>query len=219
MDDYSNGAAYFYDNKIEIYAPNLDFELRGTHNWLRNVVTHEFTHIVQIQTSMKFGRRVPSMYFQWLGYESERRPDVLYGYPNVIVSYPISGFVVPAWFAEGVAQFNRPELRYDFWDTHRDMILRSYALDGKMLTWEQMGVFGKTSLGNESSYNAGFAFVSYLGRTYGENVLQEISRNLAKLPTLTIDAAIAQAVGKDGAEVYNEWRDQVEKDYAARVAP
>ncbi len=101
-DDIANGAAYFYDNKIEIYASNMDFELRGTHNWLRNVVTHEFTHIVQIQTSMKMGRTVPSIYFQWLNYEDERRPDVLYGYPNTVVSYPISGFSVPAWFAEGV---------------------------------------------------------------------------------------------------------------------
>ena len=48
------------------------------------------------------------------------------------------------------------------------MILRSYALDGNMLSWDDMGVFGKTSLGNESSYNAGFALVDYIARTYGE---------------------------------------------------
>lgn len=218
-DDISNGAAYFYDNKIEIYAPSMDFDLRGTHNWLRNVVTHEFTHIVQIQTAMKFGRGVPGIYFQWLGYESERRPDVLYGFPNVIVSYPFSGFVVPVWFAEGVAQYNRTDLRYDFWDSHRDMILRSYALDGNMLTWEQMGVFGKTSLGNESSYNAGFAFVSYVAKKYGEEKLLDISRNLGRFSATTIDGAIKDAVGKDGGEVYAEWRAQVEKEYAERVAP
>ena len=218
-DDISNGAAYFYDNKIVLYAPSMDFELRGTHNWLRNVVTHEFTHIVQIQTSMKFGRRIPAFYFQWLGYEAERRPDVLYGYPNVIVSYPLSGFVVPAWFAEGVAQFNRPELRYDFWDSHRDMILRSYALDGNMLSWDQMAVFGKTSLGNESSYNAGFAFVSYIAAKYGEEALNGISRNLASLPQVSIGSAIEGAVGKSGEDLYNEWRDEMRTEYAARVAP
>lgn len=218
-DDISNGAAYFYDNKIELYAPSMDFDFRGTHNWLRNVVTHEFTHIIQIQTSMKFGRRVPSIYLQWLGYESERRPDVLYGYPNVIMSYPLSGFVVPAWFAEGVAQFNRKELRYDFWDSHRDMILRSYALSGTMLSWQEMGVFGKNSLGNESSYNAGFAFVSYIARTYGDEKLNEISRNLASLSRLTIDGAIERALGKDGEQVYNEWRQQLQQEYMARVAP
>jgi hypothetical protein len=217
-DDISNGAAYFFDNKIELYAPSMDFEFRGTHNWLRNVVTHEFTHIVQIQTSMKFGRRVPAIYLQWLGYESERRPDVLYGYPNVIVSYPFSGFVVPAWFAEGVAQYNRSDLRYDFWDSHRDMILRSYALDGNMLSWEEMGVFGKTSLGNESSYNSGFAFVSYIARKYGENALAEISRNLSTLSEVDIDGAIRRAVGKRGKDVYEEWRAEVRKDYGERVA-
>ena len=218
-DDISNGAAYFYDNKIDIFAPSMDFELRGTHNWLRNVITHEFTHIVQIQTSMKFGRRMPALYLQWLNYEAERRVDVLYGYPNVVASYPLSGFVVPAWFAEGVAQYNHPDLAYDLWDTHRDMILRSYALDGNMLTWEQMGVFGKTSLGNESSYNSGFAFVGYIAHNYGVDKLREISRNLASLTEMTIDGAIERAVGKSGRQIYDEWQAAVRQDYATRVAP
>ena len=34
-DDESNGAAFYYDNKVEIWAPALDFLLRGSHNWLR----------------------------------------------------------------------------------------------------------------------------------------------------------------------------------------
>ena len=217
-DDISNGAAYFYNNKIEIYAPSMDFDFRGTHNWLRNVVTHELTHIVQIQTTMKFGRTMPAFYFQWLGYESVRRPDVLYGYPNIIVSTPYSGFVVPAWFAEGVAQYNRKELRYDFWDSHRDMILRSYVLDDNMLSWDEMSVFGKTSLGNESSYNAGFAFVHYLAQRYGEEKLGEISRNLSSFSETTVDGAIERAVGKDGREVYEEWKEELRRDYTARVA-
>ena len=217
-DDYANGAAYFFDNKIEIWTSSLDFDLRGTHNWLRNVVTHEFTHIVQIQTTLKFGRRVPAVYMQWFQYENERRPDVLYGFPNAIVSYPISGFVVPSWFAEGVAQYNRKELGYDSWDSHRDMILRMYALDGNMLTWNEMSVFGKTSLGNESSYNAGFAFVRYIGEVYGDDKLREISRNLSPLTAVTIDGAIEKALGKNGPRVYDEWKEYLKSDYAQRVA-
>ena len=217
-DDYSNGAAYFYDNKVEIWASALDFDLRGTHDWLRNVITHEFTHIIQMQTAMKFGRRMPAFYLQWLGYESERRTDVLYGYPNILVSYPVSGFNVPSWFAEGVAQYNRPQLSYDFWDTHRDMILRMYALDDNMLTWNEMSVFGKTSLGNESSYNAGFAFVYYLGRTYGDEKLREISDDLSSLTEVTIDGAIEKALGKSGREIYDEWRSSLRADYASRTA-
>lgn len=219
FDDYSNGAAYFYDNKIEIWAPALDFDLRGTHNWLRNVITHEFTHIVQIQTSMKFGRRFPGFYLQWLNYEEERRQDVLYGYPNTIVSYPISGFVIPSWFAEGVAQYNRPELSYDFWDSHRDMILRSYVLDSNMLSWSEMSVFGKTSLGNESSYNAGFALTRYISEKYGRDAIPNIAKNLSRLNMVTIDQAIERSIGKDGKALYNEWKSHITDDYKRRIAP
>lgn len=219
FDDYSNGAAYFYDNKIELWAPALDFDLRGTHNWLRNVITHEFTHIVQIQTSMKFGRHVPGFYVQWLNYEDERRQDVLYGYPNTIVSYPFSGFVVPSWFAEGVAQYNRPEISYDSWDSHRDMILRMYALDDKMLSWNEMSVFGKTSLGNESAYNAGFALVKYISETYGADAIPRIAKNLSRLNAVTIDQAIDRAIGKSGIELYREWQRTITDHYRKRVAP
>jgi Tol biopolymer transport system component len=216
-DDYSNGAAYFLDNKIELWAPALDFELRGTHNWLRNVVTHEFTHIVQIQTSLKFSRRIPAIYLQVLTYENERRPDVLYGYPNVIASYPYSSFVVPAWFAEGTAQYNRPQFGYDSWDTHRDMIMRMYALEGKMLSWNEMAVFGKTSLGNESSYNAGFAFATYLGQRYGDKKILEISNNLQRLDAVSIDGAIERALGKPAREIYNEWQNILVRSYRERT--
>ena len=216
-DDYSNGAAYFLDNKIEFWAPALDFELRGTHNWLRNVVTHEFTHIIQIQSSLKFSRRIPAIYLQVLSYESERRPDVLYGYPNVIVSYPYSSFVVPAWFAEGTAQYNRPQFGYDSWDTHRDMILRMHALEEKMLSWNEMAVFGKTSLGNESSYNAGFAFATYLGQKYGDRTILEISHNLRRLDAFSIDGAIERALGKPAREIYDEWHDLLVRSYRERT--
>ncbi|HWP82087.1 MAG TPA: biopolymer transporter Tol [Bacteroidota bacterium] len=212
-DDYSNGAAYFYDNRIEIWAPALDFELRGTHPWLLNVVTHEFAHIVQIQTAMKMGRRVPAIYFQWLGYEAERRPDVLYGFPNIIVSYPLSGFLVPSWFAEGVAQYNHPDLKHDYWDSHRDMILRSAILDDVVLSWEEMAVFGKTSLGNEQSYNAGFSIVKFIAERYGVEKLTEISKRLSKLPRVTIDGAVEEVLGKSGEELYKEWKEERYRHY------
>jgi Tol biopolymer transport system component len=218
-DDFSNGATYFFNNKIEIWASALDFDLRGTHNWLRNVVTHEFTHLIQIQSSLKFGRIVPAFYFQWLQYESERRTDVLYGYPNGIVSYPVSGFTVPMWFAEGVAQYNRKEFGYESWDAHRDMILRMYILDSCALDWNEMGVFGKTSLGNESVYNAGYALVRYIAATYGEDKLREISRSLSSITAFTIDAAIEKVLGKKGKDLYAEWIAFLSSDYNRRIEP
>lgn len=218
IDDYSNGATYFFDNKIEIWTSALDFDLRGSHNWLRNVISHEFTHMVQIQSSMKLTRSIPAVFLQVLNYEDERRPDILYGYPNFIASYPLSFVNMPAWFAEGTAQYMRKEFNYDQWDTHRDMILREYALNGNMLTWNEMGEFGKTSLGNESVYNAGFALTRYISQQYGEEKLKEITRALGKMTNFTIDAAFKDVLGKDGDEIYNEWKDYVTADYKKRSA-
>ena len=103
-DDYANGAAYFYDNKIEIWISPIDFTLRGTEHWLSDVITHEFAHIVSIQKTFKFSRTVPAVYFQDMRYEKEKRDDVLYGFPDRIISFPISGFAIPLWLAEGMAQ-------------------------------------------------------------------------------------------------------------------
>jgi len=216
-DDYSNGMTFFYDNRIEIWASALNFELRGEHNWLRDVVTHEFTHMIQMQVAMKFGRRVPAVYFQWLGYEKESRPDILYGFPNIIVSYPIAGINVPAWFAEGTAQFNHPNLNYDYWDTHRDMILRMQVIDDKLLTWEQLNSFGKTSLGNESVYNSGFSLVEFIAKNYGAEKLEEISRNLKAPFHLTIDQAIRKSLGIDGKEFYNLWKSHLKEKYRRQI--
>lgn len=216
IDDYSNGATYFFDNKIEIWTSALDFDLRGTHNWLRNVISHEFTHMVQIQSAMKTTRSIPAVFLQVLSYEDKRRPDILYGFPNFVLSYPLATVNVPAWFAEGTAQYMRTEFNYDNWDSHRDMILRSYALEDKMLTWNEMGVFGKTSLGNESVYNSGFALTRYIAQKYGEDKLRDITKSLGSFGNFTIDAAMRSVIGVDGDEVYNEWSNFLKEDYRRR---
>lgn len=219
ISDYSNGAAYFFNNKIEIWASPLDFELRGTHNWLRNVISHEFTHIVQIQSAMKFSRSFPALSFQWLGYERERRTDVLYGYPNVLISYPFPGVTVAPWMAEGTAQYMRREFGYEDWDSHRDMILRSYVLSDSMLTWADMSAFGKTSLGNESVYNSGYNLIRYIAKTYGEQKIAEITKALSSPFVFSVDAAFEKTLEKSGRELYAEWAAQLKEEYSARIAP
>ncbi|MFV1979779.1 MAG: TolB family protein, partial [Rhodothermia bacterium] len=213
-EDYSNGAAYFFDNKIDIWAPSLASPLRGENAWLRNVITHEFTHIVQVQKTMKGSRKWPFKYVQWLAYEEVRRPDVLYGYPDVIVSYPVPILNNPAWFAEGTAQFQRSDLNYDTWDTHRDMLLRARFLNGEDLSISQMGdLRSKTSLERELVYNQGFAFTTYLANEYGEESLREISEKLGNWLNWTIESAMKDALGEPGKDVFDRWASQVHEAY------
>ncbi|MFQ6616028.1 MAG: hypothetical protein ACE5HZ_04580 [Fidelibacterota bacterium] len=212
-DDYSNGITYFYENKIEIWVSPLDLELRGSHRWLQNVITHEFVHIVSIQKAMKFPRRVPAGYLQWIGYEEEKREDVLYGYPNTLVSYPVPGSVVPPWLAEGIAQYMYRGATYDFWDTHRDMILRDQVIHGELLTLPEMSTFGKSGIGNESVYNSGFALVRYIVFKYGEQALVELVSRLSSPLVVSVDSAIRSVLGISSRQLYGDFRATLEERY------
>lgn len=213
--DYSNGAAFFFDDKIEIWVPALDTPLRGTHNWLRNVITHEFTHIVQLQASMKRTKTIPAIYFQWLSYEGVRRPDVLYGFPNGIATLPFATVGIPAWFAEGTAQYQRSGLTYDYWDSHRDMLLRSRIMNDTYLDFTNMGIFSsKTSIERETNYNQGFAFVIYLVSRFGENVVADISTAAAESGKTNFSKVIEAATGISGEELFDDWIKDRKEFYA-----
>jgi hypothetical protein len=86
-----------------------------------------------------------------------------------------------------------------------------------MLTWNQMGVFSKTSLGNESVYNSGFALTRYIAQTYGEDKLRKITHKLGSLTNFTIDAAFKDVLNKDGNEIYDEWSYYVKNNYKERI--
>ena len=218
-DDYSNGAAYYYDNKIVIWASPLNFELRGSHRWLQNVITHEYAHIVSLQKSMKFGTTIPGAYLQFMGYEKEKRKDVLYGYPKTLVSYPVPGTVVPPWLAEGVAQFMYDDADWDHWDTHRDMILRDRTLNNRLLTFDEMNTFGKKGIGNESTYNAGFALTRFISYKYGSSVLKDIMKELSNPFQFSIDDAIYNVLDISGYDVYNDFISTIKDRYNKITKP
>ena len=213
VDDISNGAAYFYDNKIIIWTSPLEFELRGSHRWLQNVITHEFAHIVSIQKSKKFGNSIPASYLQFIGYEKEKRPDVLYGYPNTLISYSYPGSMVPPWLAEGIAQFMYPGADWDNWDSSRDMLLRDQVLNDRLLTWNEINVFGKSGFGNEMVYNIGFALSKYIASKYGSEVFEKILLSLSQPFAISIDKSIEKNLGISGQELYNQFSNTLKKRY------
>lgn len=217
-EDYSNGAAFFFDDKIEIWLPALDTPLRGTHSWLENVITHEFTHIVQLGASMKRSQRYPAIYLQWLSYEDVRRPDVLYGFPKGIVTHPFATVGIPAWFAEGTAQYQRSGMDFDYWDSHRDMIMRTLILNNTYLDFTNMGIFtSKTSLERETIYNQGFGFTIYLVSRFGEDIIADISHAAAESSRNNFSKIIENATGFNGELLFNNWIEERQNYYSEIV--
>ncbi len=216
-DDYANGAAYYYNNKMLIWCTALDFDLRGTTNWLRNVITHEYTHIIQLGAARKAPRPMPAFYLQWLDYEEEKRPDVLYGYPNILTSYPFAMTTIPMWFAEGTAQSTTPDINYDYWDSHRDMQLRMRTLNDSVLTINDMEVFGKTSISNEGVYNHGYGLVQYMIREYGAQSMADLTHEMKKLNRITFSSACKSVLGISDRQLHADWVADMEERYTSQT--
>ncbi|MFA6108411.1 MAG: hypothetical protein WDA75_06550, partial [Candidatus Latescibacterota bacterium] len=220
-DDYANGAAFYYQDAIEIWTTALehDFELRGTSDWLQNVITHEFTHIISLGAARKAPQRMPAAYLQYFGYQREKnRPDILTGYPDVIASYPVMMTVVPMWFAEGVAQYMAPGAHHDRWDSHRDMILRVGVEQGTALSFNEMGVFDKCGFGNEYVYDHGYGLVLYIAKVYGDAKLAELTRAAASWRGLAFDRAVEQVLGIGVDRLYADWVAAMKQEDQARLA-
>jgi len=219
-EDESNGSTYYYLNRIDITATPYDFWFRGSSSWLADVIAHEFTHMVSMQSSFKYPRRIPSFYLQALNFEKEKRPDVIYGYPNLQVSVPVPGELIPNWFAEGMAQYQSAGARHDIWDSHRDMLLRTSFVSERLLTLDEMGVFGKTSRGSEMVYNQGFSLLRFIVRRFGEDKMRELASAFASIRTWGFGGACKRVLGVSDTELYRMWKEDLATAYypvAAKV--
>ena len=85
-----------------------------------NDITFDSFRVTTRRHSKKFEKTSIDMnielgsYIQKFDYETEKREDVLYGYPNEIISYPVMPSVaIPMWFAEGTAQYMYDEIYFD----------------------------------------------------------------------------------------------------------
>ena len=59
------------------------------------------------------------------------------------------------------------------------MILRDAVVNNNFYDYHEMNLFGKRGIGNELVYNQGFAFINFIVSEYGENILKDITDELA----------------------------------------
>ena len=225
IDDANRSAYYPGTNTIDFWATGLthDFELRGAKtDWVRNIFTHEFTHLISTQLARKASSRIQGVYLQTFFYQEEnRREDVsVTGIPNVIGSVLLPSEILPPWFTEGTAQYMAQGAQHDTWDSHRDMILRQAILNDRLLTYEQMSVFGaKSGLGFEQVYDHGYALTLYIVNRFGENTLGRLYKAMSRKWRYDFDGATREGLGIPGRELYADWKASLQERYAVQMKP
>ncbi|NLP03665.1 MAG: hypothetical protein GX089_14320 [Fibrobacter sp.] len=207
--DVSNGWAFANSNTITIWAIDFDFNMRGSHNWINDVVTHEYAHVVSIWSSLKFPSQIIDFRLGFFSHPNEKgRVEAFHSIPNEIL---------PAWFVEGIAQYESSRHGSDTWDSHRDMILRTLTLSDKILSWEHMQVFTGRSDDYEKAYNHGFSLVKYISETYGYEKVVSLLRESSKAARFNFDRSIKEVLGISSKKLYREWKNSLVVRYKGQI--
>ena len=214
---FSGGWALALQNTIGIYVNEFDWNMRGSSNWLENVVIHEYSHVVSIATSFKMPHWMP--YFQIGKFSHPNEKNTA----EIMTILPSE--ILPPWFFEGIAQFDsysahfdNPDLDGERWDSHRDMILRTLALSDSLLSWDRMSVFTGRGDDFEKVYNHGFSLIRYIAYTYGEDKIAAILRESSRFGRLVFDNSIRAVLGISGRQLYEDWKQHLKRQYALQVA-
>jgi hypothetical protein len=193
--DFSNGSATPYPtNRIVIYAnpPVNESALRYTNDWGQLGVTHELTHIFQLDRTRgiwKLGQ-----------YVFGRAPTL---FPN---------FYSPLWLTEGLAVYFESRLagagRIEGAE-HR-MIARAAASDHRFPGLGSVSAaYGRFPFG-ETAYAYGSLFVDYVAKSRGEDKVRAyVDKASAQLIPYLIDIPARQAFGVSFSRAYRLWRDSL----------
>lgn len=193
-DVLGNGWANYYSNTMAIWATSLDFELRGSHDWIKNVVTHELTHIITLNKARK---KWPFQFALLSVSRFDSNPDITF-------QFPLYHLNTPRGWTEGIAQYGAHKFGYDAWDSHRDMLLRMAVLEDDLLSWEEMGTvldrMGKFY--GEFVYNQGYAMMVYIHDQYGAEKVDELTHQVG---SMSFDPAIRRVLGVSADQFYADW--------------
>ena len=206
---YSNGSAVPSENAVNLWLTNWDFKIRSSHGWISDVITHEFSHLVSIESGSKLFPNLYGFQFSYTDYYNERTRS------DFVTMIPFT--LQPLWFAEGTAQYESSRMGFDSWDTHRDMLLRTAALNDSLMTLPYMHDFSDNSLfGELGPYTQGFSLVLYIAKHYGDEAIPNIWKELGRPYRATLNGAIQKVLGISEDELYEAWKKEITEHYKAQ---
>jgi outer membrane protein OmpA-like peptidoglycan-associated protein len=175
---------------IVVSARHSDYlwRLRGHHDWLRNVMYHEFAHVVSLKADQvfaeeSFGVVVSASWNSGKNIKPAGAPDN---------APPLSGANVSAgaffgtgdpWFwVEGGAEYYTDVAGINTWTANRDMRMRMDILEGTALNFDDMADYQGSNGGFDGNrhYLSGYSFALYLEERFGEGVYQSFALKRAE---------------------------------------
>jgi len=167
-------------------------------NWLRAIIFHEYTHIVQLDQAHGLPKRFRYLFGRVV-------------LPNVWQ---------PLWLLEGLATFEEGEAgttdRYD--GSFSEMLLRTAILEDRFKSIDQAHLPDSWPAGM-TPYYYGAAFHRFLRDRYGEEKIAEWShRYSARLIPFFIESNAEDVLGRSLGGLWREWEISLQEKYRREAA-
>jgi len=199
--DIANGIATVFPEKyiiIFVVPPESESFIGNFDNWLRTVLIHEYTHILQLDMVSGIPKIIRSIF---------GRAPLPFCFPNLFH---------PMWFIEGTAVFSETEFtsrgrgKASDWN----MLLRTAILENKFLPIDQATGALVAWPGGNSHYLFGNKFFEYLKEKYGEKNLIKLNKRASRtlLPYFT-DWIFKKTYRKTSVYLWKEWKKEKEEEF------
>ena len=192
--DEANGVANavpFPRMQANLTAPSSMSVLESYDDWLDILLTHEYTHVVHLDTVHGLPRVV-----------------------NAVVGFGVLGkvwspnLIQPRWMVEGLASYEESHLtamgRHR--STQFDMMLRMAVLDHGFLPIDRVSSGANIFPHSTAVYLYGLHFMHYIAARFGEDKLRELSHVFGgQAIPFAINRAIEKVLGVDWHQLWNEY--------------
>jgi Tol biopolymer transport system component len=166
-------------------------------DWLRLVITHEYTHVLQLDMAKGgYGRVMRALF--------GRSP---LSFPNVFQ---------PEWMIEGLAVYEETEQTSGGRgrSAGADMVLRMATLENRFPSISKMTVFPDTWPSGQVPYLFGASFTRFIAQKYGREKLADLSANYSKrgFPFL-VESTGKKTLRNTYGNLYYEWKNSLREQY------
>lgn len=209
--DTSGGYTSLLERKIVIQAQSDPFSTSGDFYWAREVIAHEFTHIVT---------------FAAAGGESV-----------VPLRRLVVNLILPMWFIEGLAEYEGEEWH----SLKKMVVSDEASEGKIFKRVDLGAFYFFDGWGRLSGYYQSESFVRHIFKTYGKDKIAAILAYLRNQPLLKLtgelnlvtgemnilpapsfpsfDEALKKIIGKDSSSLYTEWRNWILNKYKEEKFP
>ncbi|MEK7286617.1 MAG: hypothetical protein AAB035_04890 [Nitrospirota bacterium] len=211
QEDVSNGMATPIPNNIIMVnltpppSSVIPFPER-LEDWLRDVITHEYTHILQLDMAGGLPATIRALFGR-------------YELPFGIFNSTFPNTLQPVWLIEGLA--TSEETLSGASDransAYAEMLLRMAILENQFPTIDQAAGNRVSWPGGEIPYLFGARFIDYLRQRFGDEAVKKISQNYSNnFFPLQVDDNAKETLGVSYVTLWDQWKTALTEKYAAK---